>query len=67
MNRNEYQEYFLGGKSGRCVGLTTLPPLCVECPELLGVLTSWRSRSSFSAAFFFRNLKYYLGGSERGD
>ena len=24
-NRNEYQEYFLGGKSGRCVGLTNLP------------------------------------------
>jgi hypothetical protein len=22
-NRNEYQEYFLGGKGGRCVGLTT--------------------------------------------
>jgi hypothetical protein len=25
-NRNEYQEYFLGGKGGRCLGLTTLPP-----------------------------------------
>jgi hypothetical protein len=25
-NRNEYQEYFLGSKGGRCVGLTTLPP-----------------------------------------
>ena len=25
-NRNEYQEYFLRGKSGRCIGLTTLPP-----------------------------------------
>jgi hypothetical protein len=22
-NRNEYQEYFLGGKRGRCVWLTT--------------------------------------------
>jgi hypothetical protein len=30
-NRNEYQEYFLGGKSGRCVGLTTLPPSCADC------------------------------------
>ena len=29
-NRNEYQEYFLGGKGGRCVGLTALPPSCVE-------------------------------------
>ena len=27
-NRNEYQEYFLGVKSGRCVRLTTLPPSC---------------------------------------
>jgi hypothetical protein len=24
-NRNEYQEYFLGGKGGRCVGLAALP------------------------------------------
>ena len=30
-NRNEYQEYFLGGKDGRCVGLTTLTPLCADC------------------------------------
>ena len=27
-NRNEYQEYFLRVKSGRCVRLTTLPPSC---------------------------------------
>ena len=27
-NRNEYKEYFLGGKGGRCVRLTTLPPSC---------------------------------------
>jgi hypothetical protein len=32
-NRNEYQEYFLGSKGGRCVGLTTLPPLCADCLE----------------------------------
>jgi hypothetical protein len=25
-NRNEYQDYFQGVKSGRCVRLTTLPP-----------------------------------------
>jgi hypothetical protein len=30
-NKNEYQEYFLGGKGGRCVGLTTLPPSCADC------------------------------------
>jgi hypothetical protein len=33
-NGNEYQEYFLGGKLGRCVGLTTLPPSCADCLEI---------------------------------
>ena len=33
-NRNEYQEYSLGGKCGRCVGLTTLPPSCAVCLEI---------------------------------
>jgi len=33
-DRNEYQEYFLWGKGGRCVGLTTLPPSGAECPEI---------------------------------
>jgi hypothetical protein len=29
-NRNDYQGYILGGKGGRCVGLTTLPPSCAD-------------------------------------
>jgi hypothetical protein len=29
----EYQEYLLGGKGGWCVGLTTLPPSCLEIWE----------------------------------
>jgi hypothetical protein len=33
-NRNEYQEYLLGGKGGRCLGLTTLPPSCADCLEI---------------------------------
>ena len=33
-NRNEYQEYFLGGKGGRCLGVTTLPPSCADCLEI---------------------------------
>jgi len=33
-NRNKYQEYFLGGKGGRCVGLTTLPSSCADCLEI---------------------------------
>jgi hypothetical protein len=33
-NRNEYQEYFLWRKGGRCVRLTTLPPSCADCLEI---------------------------------
>jgi hypothetical protein len=33
-NRNEYQEYILGVKGGRCIGLTTLPPSCADCLEI---------------------------------
>jgi len=33
-NRYEYKEYFLCGKGGWCVGLTTLPPLRAECHEV---------------------------------
>jgi hypothetical protein len=32
-NRNEYQEYFLGGKGGWCIGLTLLPS-CTDCLEI---------------------------------
>ena len=32
-NRNEYQEYFLGGKSGQCIRLTNLPPSCAVVTE----------------------------------
>ena len=27
-------EIFSGGKGGRCVGLTTLPPSCANCLEI---------------------------------
>jgi hypothetical protein len=33
-NRNKYQEYFVVGEGGRCVGLTTLPPSCADCLEI---------------------------------
>ena len=32
------------GKGGRCVGLTTLPPSCADCLEILGASTSWRPK-----------------------
>ena len=40
-NRNEYQGYLLRGKGSRCLGLTTLPPSCADCIEILGASTSW--------------------------
>jgi hypothetical protein len=33
-NRNEYQKYFPGGKDGRCVDLTNLPPASADCLEI---------------------------------
>jgi hypothetical protein len=39
--RNEYQEYFLRGKGGTYVGLTTLPPSCARLSWNLGASTSW--------------------------
>ena len=33
-DRNEYQEYFLGGKGGQCEWLPTLPPSCANCLEI---------------------------------
>jgi len=43
--RNEYQGYILGGggrgKGSRCVGLTTLPPSCSDCLEIMGTSAFW--------------------------
>ena len=33
-NTKESQEYFLRGKGGRFLGLTTLPPSCEDCLEI---------------------------------
>jgi hypothetical protein len=33
-NRSEYQEHFLGGRGGRCIGLSNLPPSCAGCVEI---------------------------------
>jgi hypothetical protein len=40
-DRNEYQEYLLGGKGGRWAGPTTLPLSCADCLEILEASTSW--------------------------
>jgi hypothetical protein len=46
-NRNEYQEYLLGYKGDRCVGLTTLPTSCAKYLEILVASTSWRTKDLF--------------------
>ena len=33
-NRNEYQEYFLGVKGGRCIVPKILPPVCADVLEV---------------------------------
>jgi len=33
-NKNEYKEYFLGAKGGRCLGLTALPSSRADCLEI---------------------------------
>jgi hypothetical protein len=34
-----------GGEEGRCIGLTTLPPLCADCLEIVGASNSWSPKS----------------------
>ena len=41
---HEYYGYFLDGKGGWCVGLTTLPPSGADCQEILAASTSWSSK-----------------------
>jgi hypothetical protein len=36
-----------GDKDGRCVGLTTLPPSCADCLEILEASTSWNPQGFF--------------------
>jgi len=43
-NRYEEEGYLLGGKSGRCVVLATLPPSCAEYLEILGASNVWSSK-----------------------
>jgi hypothetical protein len=56
-NRNEYQEYFLGGKGGRCVRLTTLPPSCADCLEVWEPQPPGTLRACNGIAFI-KSLKY---------
>jgi len=62
-NRNEYREYFLGVKCGRCVRLTTYQHP-VPLSRNLGALTSWNalglSRPVMGTALLFFKLLVQL-------
>ena len=58
-NRNEYQEYFLGGKGGRCVRLTTYRHP-VPLSRNLGTLTSWNPLGLFRPVMGLLYLYLYL-------
>ena len=57
-NRTEYQEYFLRGKGGQYVGLTTLPPSCADLSGHLGASTSWKPHSLSSPVMGLLYLLY---------
>jgi hypothetical protein len=61
-NRNEYQVYFLGGKGGRCVGLTTLPPSCpvVMKSGNLNFLEPWGPLQACKRDCFTFHLSCYV-------
>jgi hypothetical protein len=40
-HKNEYQEYFLGGKGSQCIGLTTLLPSRANCLEIWEPQLPW--------------------------
>jgi len=52
----------LGGKGCRCLGLTSLPPSCADCFEILGVSTTWNpqgmSRFVMGLLYEFNSMNY---------
>ena len=63
-NRNEYQQYFLGVKGGRCVRLTTYHHP-VPLSRNLGTLTSWNplgSSGPLAELFLLLRVLTYIYG-----
>ena len=44
LTRMSSRDLSLGVKGVRCLGLTTLPPLCADCLVILGASTSWNPK-----------------------
>jgi hypothetical protein len=59
LNRNEYQECFLRDKGGRCAGLTTLPPSCANCLEILEPQPAGTPRSCPGLQWDCFNIVFY--------
>ena len=45
------------GKGGQCIGLTTLPLLCADFLEILGVSTSWKLKGLYRDSFNFSTTR----------
>jgi hypothetical protein len=61
-SKNEYQD-IPGGKGGRCVRVTTLPPSCAECLVIWSLNRpepSMPHRPVIGVALEFRILVYYI-------
>jgi hypothetical protein len=71
-NRNEYQEYFLGGTGGQCIGLTALPPSCADCleiwePEPLGTLRGFQACNGIACTTITQTLTIWEQNGENND
>jgi hypothetical protein len=58
-NTNEYQEYYLGGKGGRCIRLTTISLSCSDCPEICGEVGASTSRNPQDLFRLVEGLLYF--------
>ena len=47
-----WPHYGSGGKGGRCVGLTMLPPSCADCLDIPKVSTSWSLKGLYRICFY---------------
>jgi len=56
---NVYQEYFLGGKGGRCVGLTNLTTFMCRLSWNLGASTSWNPQGLSRSVMGLLYLPFY--------
>jgi hypothetical protein len=50
-----------GCKGGRCVGVTTLPPSCADCLEILGTSTFWKPKVLSCFIFEVREATHVVG------